>query len=252
MRFTLYEKGAPEKGSLVFLGEVEGAHEHGFPILQDGISGWYGTPAIRENTQEIISRDGGRAPINKTQASRIVTIEFALITNSSVELAEQIDDIYQYIGKDLELMVEDEFGRRFSECYIADDPGITPYHTEHHALGALVLCCPDPRKYGESVTYWYSEQQFIANGGNVCTCPVIEVESASQESIKSVQITAGGDSVTWTGEASSVKIDCKSMTCSNGRFTKPGLVTIKPEGEDLTIHTNTNVRGTIYITPAWR
>lgn len=251
MRFIIQEKNL-QRSPLVFIGGID-APEIGIQIIENGVTGWYNTPAIQEEVQDITARDGGRTPLYKTQGSRTVGIAFCIIAESSIELGKQIDEIYSFVGKDLILTCEDEFGTRSAECYISSEVELQPHYSEQHALGAITLTCPDPHKYGRKVAIDFAGQLTIPNDGNIDLYPTLELESIDGSNMTSISIECDGRQLVWSGDANAVILDTKAMSASSGRFTKPVKVPVKQGGADYKTTTYPcNAKGKVYLQPSWR
>lgn len=251
MRFIITEKNI-KRSPLVFIGGID-APEFGIQILENGVTGWYDTPAIREEVQKIDSRDGGRTPLYKTQEPRVVGISFCIVTESSIELGKQIDDMYSFMEKDLIITCEDEFGTRSAECFISAEIEMQIDYREHHALGAITFTCPDPHKYGRKVAIDFAGQLTIPNDGNIDLYPTLELESVDGSNMTSIDIECDGRWLTWSGDANKVVIDTKAMSASSGRFTRPVKVPVKQGGADYKTTTRPcEARGKVYLQPSWR
>lgn len=220
-----------------------------------GIEGWYGAKSAGEEPVSRPQSDGAYWPSRLTAGTRTVTIHAAAVCRSSIHLAQLMDRLDALACRDLTLAVEDEHGRRTSECYISDDlePAILP--GRGIATFDIVLTCPDPLKYGPVQSFPATAGTCVAvNNGNAPTWPRIKVTGP----VKTLTVRlSDGDAdglVVWQGdEKDGLELDFRDMVPSSGTVTDDHAFPIPPGEHRLTVETgNTGATAILLLRPAWR
>lgn len=225
-------------------------------IKEGGVSGLYGTPAVRESPTDRPQASGAYWPSRLTQKPRSVSIDAYVMTPSSLDAAMARERVNNLVGRELTLIEETPLGRRMMTGYLASDPEPTMRLWAHRAFEfGLVVTCPDPLKYG-------AEQEFPAvrstcvtvNAGNAPTWPRIRVTGPVKT--LSVRLSdAGADGlVVWQGdEEDGLDLDFRDMIPSRGIVTDDRAFPIPPGTHHLTVDTgNVDAKAAVVLRPAWR
>lgn len=220
-----------------------------------GVEGWYGAKAAGEEPVSRPQSDGAYWPSRLTAGTRTVTIHAAAICHSSIDLAQLRDGLDMLACRALTLAVEDEHGRRTSECYISDDlePTILPGHRA--ATFDIVLTCPDPLKYGPVQSFQASGSTcVVVNGGNAPTWPRIKVTGPVKTLTVRLSDADADGLVVWQGDAKDgLDLDFRDMIPSSGTVTDDRAFPIPPGTHRLTVETGTTgAKAVLTLRPAWR
>ena len=174
MRFTVQPL---DGGEPVVLHDSTNAHQVGMWLAQEGVEGWFGTPAIREEPTERAMTDGDMSPATLTQGARTITLHGIAAAPSTVEAARLMDLVNGLAGRELAVIGEDAHGAREVRGFLSDDPLPQLLHGEDAFTFDVTVTCPDPHKYGMEVAYPASgETVAVTNVGNCATWPRVHVE----------------------------------------------------------------------------
>ena len=243
MRFVL-TNGA---GRSIVLRDSRNENGVGVYLLEDGVDGWFGTPAIREEPITRNQADGDYMPSTMTQGARIVTLRGYGAFDSTVECAAFCDLLNSFICQSLTLSCEDSHGRRSAKCFISDGPEIDLFPDEQSLQFTIIVTCPDSRKYGNPVTFTPSGGWcMVTNEGNCGSYPIVHVEGH----ITNMTLKLGNQQVTWTGNAESLDIDFRDMQPSSGAIVMDNAFEIPPGDSALAVTCDGAL--TVTVKPAWR
>lgn len=243
MRFVL-TNGA---GRSIVLRDSRNENGVGVYLLEDGVDGWFGTPAIREEPITRNQADGDYMPSTMTQGARIVTLRGYGAFDSTVECAAFCDLLNSFICQSLTLSCEDSHGRRSAKCFISDGPEIDLFPDEQSLQFTIIVTCPDSRKYGNPVTFTPSGGWcMVTNEGNCGSYPIVHVEGH----ITNMTLKLGDQQVTWTGNAESLDIDFRDMQPSSGAIVMDNAFEIPPGDSALAVTCDGAL--TVTVKPAWR
>lgn len=243
MRFVL-TNGA---GRSIVLRDSRNENGVGVYLLEDGVDGWFGTPAIREEPITRNQADGDYMPSTMTQGARIVTLRGYGAFDSTVECAAFCDLLNSFICQSLTLSCEDSHGRRSAKCFISDGPEIDLFPDEQSLQFTIIVTCPDSRKYGNPVIFTPSGGWcMVTNEGNCGSYPIVHVEGH----ITNMTLKLGDQQVTWTGNAESLDIDFRDMQPSSGAIVMDNAFEIPPGDSALAVTCDGAL--TVTVKPAWR
>ena len=243
MRFVL-TNGA---GRSIVLRDSRNENGVGVYLIEDGVDGWFGTPAIREEPITRNQADGDYMPSTMTQGARIVTLRGYGAFDSTVECAAFCDLLNSFICQSLTLSCEDSHGRRSAKCFISDGPEIDLFPDEQSLQFTIIVTCPDSRKYGNPVTFTPSGGWcMVTNEGNCGSYPIVHVEGH----ITNMTLKLGNQQVTWTGNAESLDIDFRDMQPSSGAIVMDNAFEIPPGDSALAVTCDGAL--TVTVKPAWR
>lgn len=243
MRFVLTN----DAGRSIVLRDSRNENGVGVYLLEDGVDGWFGTPAIREEPITRNQADGDYMPSTMTQGARIVTLRGYGAFDSTVECAAFCDLLNSFICQSLTLSCEDSHGRRSAKCFISDGPEIDLFPDEQSLQFTIIVTCPDSRKYGNPVTFTPSGGWcMVTNEGNCGSYPIVHVEGH----ITNMTLKLGDQQVTWTGNAESLDIDFRDMQPSSGAIVMDNAFEIPPGDSALAVTCDGAL--TVTVKPAWR
>lgn len=219
------------------------------------IDGWYGAKGAGEEPVSRPQSDGAYWPSRLTAGTRTVTIHAAAICRSSIHLAQLRDRLNAMACRSLAMAVEDEHGRRTSECYISDDiePAIVP--GRRIATFDIVLTCPDPLKYGPEQSFQaMASACVVVNAGNAPTWPRIQVTGPVKTLKIRLSDTDEDGLVVWQGDGKDgLDLDFRDMIPSRGTVTDDHAFPIPPGTHRLTVETgNVDAKAVVMLRPAWR
>lgn len=223
---------------------------HIWAIKHDGVRGLFGTPSVRESPLDRPQQDGGYWPSRFTQTPRTITLDCMIRGVSTVEAANARDRINALTCQSLLIDVEDVFGVRTAECYLAADPEPLMRYRMQAFEFALVLTCPDPRWYGPVRWFETTSQSVrlpVANEGTAPSWPVIECDGP----VTRLYVGYDDGLIEWAGAAESLRIDTRDMIASAGRVTTDLAFEIRPGTCRPLIRTDAK-RTRIGVRPAWR
>lgn len=236
-----------DRGQTIVLRDQRNGNEVGVYLLEDGIDGWFGTPAPREDPIVRSLTDGDLMPHTITQGSRTVTLHGYGVFGSTIEAGAFIDLVNAMVGCPLSVMCDDGQGRRFMTGYLTDDPTPTLDPSEETVEFTLVITCPDPKKYGLAKTYkpeggWVT----VVNEGNAGTYPKVHVDGP----VTMLHIEMGDQAITWNGSAETLDLDFADMQPSNGAIVLDNAFEIPSGRVALAVACDGEV--TITVKSAWR
>lgn len=243
MRFIV----TSDHGVCIVLRDQRNSNEVGVWLLENGISGWFGTPAPRENPIGRSLTDGDLMPRTLTQGSRTIALHGYGVFESTIEAGAFIDKVNMLIGCKLTVMCDDGQGRRYVTGYLTDDPAPKLDSSEQTVEFALVITCPDPKKYGSPARYealggWCT----VVNEGNAGTYPVVHVDGP----VTMLHLELGDQAIAWSGSAASLDLDFADMQPSSGSIVLDNAFEIPPGRCALAVASDGDV--TITVRSAWR
>ena len=247
MRFTVQPL---DGGEPVVLHDSTNAHQVGMWLAQEGVEGWFGTPAIREEPTERAMTDGDMSPATLTQGARTITLHGIAAAPSTVEAARLMDLVNGLAGRELAVIGEDAHGAREVRGFLSDDPLPQLLHGEDAFTFDVTVTCPDPHKYGMEVAYPASgETVAVTNVGNCATWPRVHVEGH----VESLVMSLAGRTVSWTGNVSSLDIDFSTGEASGGTISVDNAFPIPPGDHEVYARAlPSGSRVTVYARPCWR
>lgn len=246
MRFTV----SSESGIRIVIHDAIDSQGFGYYLAIDGISGWFGSPQIREDVVSAQGIDGDFWPQSMTQGARTVTLTGYVITESSMELAREVDRINSLVGQRLTVTCEDAHGRRSMTGFLSDNPISSVFHDEQECTFALVITCPDPKKYGPWVAYAGTGMVRVANHGTVPSYPRVHAEGSP---LTTLTLACGGQTVEWKGSATSLDLDLSDLAPSTGALSQDNAFAVPPGGAKVSVSaTGTDAAVTLYGRDAWR
>ena len=236
-----------ERGDCIVLRDQRNNNEVGVWLLEDGISGWFGTPAPREDPIGRSLTDGDLMPHTLTQGSRVVTLHGFGVFGSTIEAGAFIDKVNSMIGSPLTVLCDDGQGRRYATGYLTDDPAPTLDPSEQTVEFTFIITCPDPKKYGKATQYkasggWCT----VVNEGNAGTYPVVHVDGP----VTMLHLELGDQGITWNGSAETLDLDFADMQPSSGSIVLDNAFEIPPGRCALAVASDGDV--TITVKSAWR
>lgn len=244
MRFTVTSETT---GRSIVLRDQRNENEIGVLLLEDGVSGWFGTPAPREDPISRLMSDGDYLPDMLTQGSRIVTLHGYAFFDTTIECAAFVDLVNSFLCQRVTVICDDAHGRRMVRGYISDDPSPELYSDEISLRFTLIITCPDPLKYGEPHRFTPSGGfVMVTNEGNVGTYPIVHVDGP----VTRLMLALGQQQVNWTGEAEELDIDFRDMQPSAGAVVLDNAFTIPPGRSALSVTSDGRV--TVTVKSAWR
>lgn len=222
---------------------------HVCAIKKDGITGLFGTPAVRETPTDRPQEDGAYWPSRLTQKPRSISLDCVIRGLSSVEAAQARDRINALAGKELTIVEHTAAGRRMLTGFLAADPEPMMRWREQGFEFGLVISCPDPLKYGEPVTFPASGGVIrVRNEGNAPTWPSIAVTGHAT----SLRLTLGDGEVLWRGDADWLTLDFHDMIPSTGTVTKDLAFRIPPGTSAVTVAADAGAQVSMTVRSAWR
>lgn len=236
-----------ESGKSVVLRDQRNDNSVGCFLLEDGVDGWFGTPAPREDPISRLMSDGDYMPAVLTQGSRIVTLHGYGAFDSTIECARFVDLLNSLVCQNVTLICEDAHGRRQATGFISDDPTPELESDEMSVKFTLIVTCPDPLKYGTPRSYTPSGGWcMVANEGNVGSYPVVHVEGP----VTRLMLAYDAQQVNWVGSAETLDIDFRDMQPTSGSIVLDNAFPIPPGRSALAVTSDGEV--TVTVRPAWR
>lgn len=230
-----------------------GSDSH-FYLNDDGLEGWFETPGLRESSSDNPNGDGSLPIPVKRQKERTVTIRGTVFPDSSVEQNEAVDRLNDLMCRDLVLTVFDTVGPRHVKAYIPDDNGMD-FDAYGRELGfTIILCCPDPLKYGIPAVYTAKNNRFtVENRGMVASYPVVTVSNPNGVGFVSVTDDDGHE-VAWEGDGSATEVvlDFRDLNPQVGSITVNEVFTVPHGSKTVYLTATSNSVATLMIEPAWR
>ena len=227
MRFTVTSETT---GRSIVLRDQRNENEIGVWLLEDGVSGWFGTPAPREDPISRLMSDGDYLPDLLTQGARIVTLHGYAFFDTTIECAAFVDLVNSFLCQRVTVICDDAHGRRMVRGYISDDPSPELYSDEISLRFTLIITCP----------------VMVTIEGNVGTYPIVHVDGP----VTRLMLALGQQQVNWTGEAEELDIDFRDMQPSAGAVVLDNAFTIPPGRSALSVTSDGRV--TVTVKSAWR
>ena len=222
---------------------------HIWAIKKNGITGLFGTPAVRETPTDRPQTDGAYWPSRLTQKPRSISLDCVIRGLSGVDAAQARDRINALAGKELTIVEHTASGTRSLKGFLAADPEpMMRWHEQGFEFG-LVISCPDPLKYGEPVTFVASGGVCrVTNSGTASTWPTVSVSGR----VTSLRLTMGDGEVRWEGDAEDLELDFRDMIPSSGTVTKDLAFRIPPGTSTVTVRADAGSTVSMTVRPAWR
>lgn len=224
-------------------------------IKKDGVTGLYGTPAVRENPTDRPQASGSYWPSRLTQKPRSISIDGYVLKPSSLSAALARDRINNLMGRELTIIEITPLGRRVMTGYLSADPEPTMRLRAHRAFEfGLVITCPDPLKYGVEQTFDVKDGVCtVRNDGNAPTWPIITLSGPC--TTLSVEVRADGvqaaGKIVWSGSGpDGMELDLRDMVPTVGRITMDNAVPIMPGRHVLDVTADNTVM--MHLRSAWR
>lgn len=244
MRFTVTSETT---GRSIVLRDQRNENEIGVWLLENGVSGWFGTPAPREDPISRLMSDGDYLPDVLTQGSRIVTLHGYAFFDTTIECAAFVDLVNSFLCQRVTVICDDAHGRRMASGYISDDPSPELFSDEVSLNFTFIITCPDPLKYGEPHKFTPSGGfVMVTNEGNVGTYPTVHVDGP----VSRLMLALGDQQVNWTGSADELDIDFRDMQPSSGAIVLDNAFEIPPGRSALSVTSDGRV--TVTVKSAWR
>lgn len=243
-----------DQDSITLTDHPENRHDF-WCIKEDGVSGLYGTPAVRESPTDRPQASGAYWPSRLTQKPRSVSIDAYVMTPSSLDAAMARERINNLMGRELTIIEITPLGRRVMTGYLSADPEPTMRLRAHRAFEfGLVITCPDPLKYGVEQTFDVKDGVCtVRNDGNAPTWPIITLSGPC--STLSVEVRADGvqaaGKIVWSGSGpDGMELDLRDMVPTVGRITVDNAVPIMPGRHVLDVTADNTVM--VHLQSAWR
>lgn len=245
MRVTL----SSASDTLVLSGRRLGARGDGW-VEEQGIDGWFGTPAVRQEPSEAPGIDGSLMPSRLTTAHRVVTVRAHLKDLSEVGIARMCDRLAAMACERLTLTVDGPDGPRSCACYLSDGPEPAVSPRDGRASVALVLTCPDPLKYGPEVPFRaVGGACDVENPGNAPVLPRVEADGP----VTSLALSLGGREVRWSGSGGSgLRLDFADMAPSFGRVSVDDAFRVPPGASTVLVSSAGATAVRVYVRGGWR
>lgn len=213
------------------------------------VEGWDGTPAPREGAQEAAGRDGDMWPAMITQGARIVTLGGLAVRESSVGAQRLADELCALVGQRLVVTGEGPRGRRRAAGFLADDPAPRFVKGGRGVAFGLVVCCPDPLRYGDPARFDARDGRCaVLNEGTAGSWPVVEASGP----LTYLSLSLGGRTVSWSGSADSLRLDFADMEPSSGAVTRDEAFRVPPGRSRIGVSCNEGASVSLTVAPAWR
>lgn len=239
MLFTL----ETDDGDFLELRDAQHGNEFGAYIMEEGISGWYGSPAPREEVFGRAETDGDGMPVMLTQGARIVTLECVGNFESAIDAANYVSQITSLMCKPLTLTCHDGGGRKHAKGFISDDPEIMPYPDEESLRFTLIITCPDPFRYADPIEYPVQNgKATVINTGNAPTWPKIKILGTS------FSAKFDGHEVDWFGSVHAL-VDFRDPSKTLG-VTLDDVFQIPPGIHTIEVSASGNA--SVIVESAWR
>lgn len=185
-------------------------------LEQDGLEGWYEPADLRiDDIPDIPGVHGSYWPEEVLLTSRILTIRgFMHVIDgraSSVTVGLGRDRLAGMIGQRVRIAVEDATGAREVEGYLSAPPSIR-HRTERGIRFSLIFTCPDPVKYGATVTERALGTVATHNTGTAPVAPFVHVEGRIQRLTITQDVTDAWGQVVehrfeWQGNSEGLHLD---------------------------------------------
>lgn len=216
-------------------------------IRQDGVKGLYGATKPREGGEQRPQQSGSYWPSRLTAESRTITLDCVASCESSIKAAMLIDRINALAYQPVSVIVKDATGRRTLSGWVADSPEQTMLLTLDAFTFSLIIYCPDPLRYGDTVAFETADNSInVSNYGNEASWPVVETDNVS-----SFLMELGGQQVAWNGTASPLKLDFRDMLPSQGTVMIDDAFLIPPGESKINVsYAGSGLR--MLVRPAWR
>ena len=148
------------------------------------------------------------------------------------------------------LLVEDASGRRTLTGWIADNPSQTLLTRLDAMTFSLVVYCPDPNRYGETVCFPTSGGICrVWNEGNAPTWPRAVVSGH----VTTLRLAMGDvGEVRWQGDSDGLELDFRDMIPSDGTIVKDLAFPIPPGSHPVTVSVDLGATVTMNLRPSWR
>lgn len=243
MRFVVYDG----EGESVILSSPSNGDSIGVFLLEDGVEGWFGSPAPREDVLERTLSDGDYPPSSLTQGARPITLHGIGRFASSLDAARFRDRLLSLMFKSVVVRGEEPGGARECEGFVSDDPDPVLTDGDRVVQFSLIITCPDPKKYGEAHKFKpKSGQVEVINEGNAPTWPIVKVDGT----VHNLTISYGSQQVKWSGSSNGLTIDFRDMAASSGSISVDNAFEIPPGKTKLTVSTDGDL--SVIVRPAWR
>lgn len=247
VRVELYPTGAPGEG--VVFDNGRDPIDEGMWLVAGGLEGWYGSPGPREKPTARTGVDGDWAPAVLSQGARTVTLKARARFGSSLALQGVLDQVAGLACRPLTLVVSDEAGVRHCSCHVADAVEPLIYGDRLMADMTLVLCAPDPYRYGPAQTvHAVNGVAEVVNPGSLPVWPRVHVAGY----VTGLALSYGGRSVTWTGDAASLDLDLRDMIPSTGAVGVDDGFRLPPGSSRVSVGVTPDADVSLTIEPAWR
>lgn len=216
-------------------------------IRGGGVKGLYGATKPRESAEARPQEHGSYWPSRLTAESRTITLDCVAVCESSIEAVRLVDRINSMAYRQVLVIVEDAAGRRTLSGYVADNPEQTMLLTLDAFTFSLIIYCPDPLRYGDTVAFETAGNSInVSNYGNEASWPVVETDNVS-----SFLMELGGQQVAWNGTASPLKLDFRDMLPSQGTVMIDDAFLIPPGESKINVsYAGSGLR--MLVRPAWR
>ncbi len=238
---------------------VDGPHENRAPgpgvwgLERDGLSGWYEPAPPRAEAALIPQMHGAFWPAQMLLNPRILTIRgFHRDRSSTVAEAVARDRIAALITQEITVHVQDAAGWRTVTGFNGSQP-------DFRALGeftcgfALILTCPDPRKYGPEAIFTAVGSMISAeNSGTAETYPLIDVTGR----VTDLTLTQGTRRIRWAGNATGLQIDTRTGLATSNGIEVGGLIddaisALPPGKTPLSVSVTAGAQVRMKVRPAW-
>lgn len=220
-------------------------------IDRDGIEGLDDPPAPRGQAEPIPNLHGAYWPARLLVASRILTIRgWHSARTSSLAAIEAREQLAALTNKPLTILAQTAAGNRWLTGFIASQPTVRARDAYKTAF-TLIIECPDPLKYGDTVTFTGPGSVTVENTGREATWPVIRATGQ----VTSLRVSDGDRIVRWTGNRTGLTIDTFHGHATSGNTdVTSGLLDddffpIPPGRHELTVTADAPI--TIEVRPAW-
>ena len=247
VRVDLYPADAPGEG-VVFDNGTRPVDE-GMWLVAGGLEGWYGPPGPRERPAARTGVDGDWAPAVLSQGARTVTLKARARYGSSLALQAVLDRVAGLACRPLTLVVSDEAGVRHCSCHVADAVDPLVYGDRLMADMTLVLCAPDPYRYGPPLTvHAAGGVADVVNPGGLPVWPRVHVAGH----VTGLDLSYQGRSVTWTGDAPALDLDLRDMIPGTGTEGVDDGFRLPPGSSRVAVGVTPGADVSLTIEPAWR
>jgi hypothetical protein len=130
------------------------------------LAGWYSSAPVRTEATNAPLTDGAFAPSRSYRGSKALSLEgvsYGGTEEQAIEQAWQMIAALAPQGRSMTLRVTDASGIKTMRVWLNNGPQVLPFKA-NAARFQIPLIAPDPRKYGETVTYLSTPRTTVSGG----------------------------------------------------------------------------------------